>query len=173
MIFCLSRHISEIRWLHAGLILGMRTDFEDVLSRVEAFLPHIDNWATSDSAQPQIFKKHLEKVYERVLVWLESPHAYTVRYALVTLLKFYTGEAFQKETLYRVAALERDEYYVKMAAAWYYSFALAAQYEKTLPLFEENVLDPWLHNKSIQKAVESARVLPDRKAYLKTLRRRS
>lgn len=156
--------------LHAGLILLIR-DFDEALWRAEAFLPFIDNWATCDGAQPPIFKTRLDVVYERVLHWLDSPHPYTVRYALVTLLKFYTDDAFLPETLLLIASLEAKDYYVRMAIAWYYSVALVKQYEKTLRIFEDNLLDPWLHNKSIQKAVESFRVEPARKAYLKTLRR--
>ena len=37
---------------------------------------------------------------------------------------------------------------------------------------EENTLDVWTHNKTIQKAVESYRITPQQKAYLKTLKRK-
>ncbi|MCD7744195.1 MAG: DNA alkylation repair protein [Lachnospiraceae bacterium] len=61
-------------------------------------------------------------------------------------------------------------YYIRMMIAWYFATALAKQYDRILPFIEENRLDPWIHNKTIQKAVESYRITPEQKAYLKTLR---
>ena len=70
-----------------------------------------------------------------------------------------------------VAAVESDEYYVKMMRAWYMAEALAKQPEAALPLIEAQKLDPWTHNKAIQKARESRRVPDDLKERLATLRR--
>ena len=42
-----------------------------------------------------------------------------------------------------------------MAVAWYFSMALLKQREATMVLFEERKLPPWVHNKALQKAVES------------------
>ena len=48
--------------------------------------------------------------------------------------------------------------------------ALAKQYETVLPYIEEQKLDVWTHNKTIQKAVESYRITPEQKEYLKSLK---
>ena len=85
---------------------------EDIMDRIDEFLPYVDNWATCDSG----------------------------------------------------------EYYINMAVAWYYSFALIKQYDSAIKVIESRRLDPWVHNKSIQKAIESYRVPDDRKDYLRTLR---
>ena len=69
-----------------------------------------------------------------------------------------------------IASLHREEYYINMAAAWYYSVALVKQYETTLPLFTEKRLDKWLHNKSLQKAIESYRIDKEKKDYLRSLK---
>lgn len=63
-----------------------------------------------------------------------------------------------------------NHYYVRMMIAWFFATALAKQYELTLPYIERRVLSPWVHNKTIQKAVESFRITPEQKAHLKTLR---
>ena len=52
----------------------------------------------------------------------------------------------------------------------YYSCALVKQYDAAIPLFEAQRLDKWLHNKSIQKAVESYRIDKETKDYLRSLR---
>ena len=137
---------------------------------MERFLPYVDNWAVCDTISPKIFRKHLEDVYERICRWVRSDCEYTVRFAVVTLLQFFLDEEFQPEMLELVASLHRKEYYINMAIAWYFSFALIKQYETALPLLESGRLDPWIQNKSIQKAVESYRISQERKAYLKTLK---
>jgi hypothetical protein len=57
-----------------------------------------------------------------------------------------------------------------MMSAWFFATALAKQYASTLPYIEKHRLDPWVHNKAIQKAIESRRIAPAQKAYLKTLK---
>ena len=57
-----------------------------------------------------------------------------------------------------------------MMIAWYFATALAKQYEAVLPYIEEKRLETWTHNKAIQKAVESYRITPEQKGYLKGLK---
>ena len=82
---------------------------------------------------------------------------------------FLDGD-FAPEYLQWVAQVESGEYYVQMMMAWYFATALAKQYDETLPLLTEKWLNPWVHNKTIQKAVESRRLTNEQKQYLKTLR---
>ena len=57
-----------------------------------------------------------------------------------------------------------------MAISWYYSYALIKNYDQTIYLFEEKILNKWIHNKSIQKAIESYRISEDRKIYLRSIK---
>ena len=57
-----------------------------------------------------------------------------------------------------------------MALAWFYSVALVKQWDAAIVVLENRRLDRWVHNKSITKAVESYRIPPERKEYLRTLR---
>ena len=57
-----------------------------------------------------------------------------------------------------------------MMVAWYFATALAKQYDASLPYLEQRRLDRWIHNKTIQKAVESYRITPEQKGYLRSLR---
>ena len=81
-----------------------------------------------------------------------------------------TGFPPNTPTWLHPSARMKDEYYINMMIAWYFATALAKQYDAILPYIEENRLDKWTHNKAIQKAVESYRVTPDQKEYLKTLK---
>ncbi|MGE4483485.1 MAG: DNA alkylation repair protein [Oscillospiraceae bacterium] len=156
--------------LHASLIGAVSRDIETVMAYLEEFLPYIDNWATCDTSAPKIFKKYPVEVYEKCRLWIKSGHTYTVRFAVVTLLEFFLDDNFQPEMLALVADVKSGEYYINMAVAWYFSFALIKQYETALPLIESRTLSKWVQNKSIQKAIESYRISDERKAYLKTLK---
>lgn len=157
--------------LHGALLsLLYPKDIIAFMEQLERFLPYVDNWATCDMFSPKIFKKHLPYVYERVQKWLQSDAVYTIRFGIVTLLGFYLDNAFEPEMLQLVANVRSEEYYVNMAVAWYFSMALVKQYDATLPYIQNRVLEPWTHNKSIQKAIESRRIPQETKAYLRGLK---
>ena len=59
-----------------------------------------------------------------------------------------------------------------MMIAWYFATALAKQYDSAVKYIENNKLDIWVHNKTIQKAVESYRVTDEHKDYLRSLKRK-
>ena len=61
-------------------------------------------------------------------------------------------------------------YYVKMMTAWFFATALAKQWDAAIPYLEQNRLDTWTHNKTIQKARESYRITTEQKEYLKRLK---
>lgn len=153
--------------LHGFLIEGIK-DYEQCICALDAFLPYVDNWATCDMMAPKVFKKHLPELEHKIDEWMASEHAYTVRYGIGMLMRFYLDEGFRVEYLAKAAAVESEEYYVKMMIAWYFATALAKQYEAALPFIEERRLEKWTHNKAIQKAVESSRITAEQKKYLRT-----
>ena len=165
----LPHHYIEENNLHAFLICGIK-DFGEAMRRTEEFLPYIDNWATCDSFMPKVFKKHPDEVFEKVKERLKSERVYTVRYGLVTLLNNFLDGEFRPEMLELAAGIRSGEYYINMAIAWYFSIALVKQYAAALPYILEQRLDKWTHNKAIQKAIESYRVSPERKEYLRGLK---
>ncbi len=164
----------EENFLHAAVIPFVSEDIEQLLENIERFLPYVDNWAVCDTLAPKVFSKHPAAIYSKAIEWLNSDHPYTVRFGLVTLLGFFLDDHFSADTNKIVASIETGEYYVNMAIAWYFSYALIKQYDATLPLFLDNsIKNRWVHNKSIQKAVESYRISNERKEHLKSLRRRA
>lgn len=160
----------EENLLHGYILGNLKADYEEVMERIETFLPYVNNWAVCDTICPKIFRKYPERVYEKIREWVRSDHVYTVRFGLVSLLQFFLDENFDPAMLDLAAGIHREEYYINIAVAWYLSFALIKQYEAALPLLESRRLDPWIQNKTIQKAIESYRISPERKEYLRTLR---
>lgn len=153
-----------------GFLIAYTKDFDEAAEQVEQLLPYIDNWAVCDSLRMNAFKRQPERLLPRIERWLDSKHTYTIRYGMLCLMNYFLDERFRSEYLHDVTAAINEEYYVKMMAAWYFATALAKQYDATLPYIEEKRLPKWVHNKTIQKAVESYRVSDKQKAYLKTLR---
>ena len=156
--------------LHGVLLSLLYKDVESYIEELEKFLPYIDNWATCDMMGPKVFKKNLPLVYEYIKKWIASGDTYTIRFGVVTLLGYFLEDAFLAEMLDLAAGISSEEYYVKMAVAWYFSMALVKQYKTALPYLEKKILPDWTHNKSIQKAIESRQISEETKGYLKTLK---
>ena len=155
--------------LHAFLLESVR-DYGAALAATEHFLPYVDNWAVCDSFSPKVFAQHKPELLTAIRRWLGSDQVYTVRYGIGMLMRYYLDDAFRPEYLAWAAAVHSEEYYVNMMIAWYLATALAKQWDATIPYLEERKLSPWVHRKTIQKAVESFRITPEQKVYLKSLR---
>ena len=156
--------------LHCFLLEHIK-DYDECLDRVEKFLPNIDNWATCDSLNPKIFAANRDKLLPEIRRWIKSDNVYTVRFAIGMLMRHYLNEAFDTKYIDMVSNVESQEYYINMMIAWYFATALSKQYECAISVIENQTLSVWVHNKSIQKAIESRRITDEQKAYLRTLRR--
>ena len=139
--------------IHMMLIAQIR-DYETCIAEVNRFLPYINNWATCDLPHK----------------WIASNETYTIRYGIGTLMRFYLDDDFDPSYVTLVAQVWSEEYYVNMMIAWYLATALAKQWESVIPYLEQRKLPEWVHRKTIQKAVESYRITPEQKVYLKSLR---
>ena len=166
--------------VHSFILSGIK-DFDECIAQVEKFLPYVDNWATCDQLRPKVLgkKENRKKLLEFIKLWIRGRLAsgeqveddtYVVRFGIEMLMTWFLDEDFEPMFLRWVAAVRREDYYVKMMVAWYFATALAKQYDATIPYIQEHKLEPWTHNKAIQKAIESYRITPEQKAYLKTLK---
>ena len=155
--------------LHAFLLCEIK-DFEHCVRRVEEFLPYVDNWATCDQLRPRAFAKNKQALLPFIRAWIASDRVYTRRFGIGMLMSHFLDEDFREEYLGWVSDIHSAEYYVNMMIAWYFATALAKQYKAALPYIEERRLDPWVHNKTIQKALESFRVSDEQKKLLRTLK---
>ena len=153
-----------------GLLIEQIRDYDKCLGELECFLPHIDNWATCDLLALHMMKKHRDIFIREIYRWMESDKPYIIRFGISMLMRHYLDEGFKPEYPEKVAAIRSEEYYVNMMRAWYFATALAKQYEKILPFLEEQRMDIWTHNKTIQKSIESYRITQEQKDYLRTLR---
>ncbi len=158
--------------LHALLLENIK-NYDDVIKALNEFLPFVDNWATCDIMGIKIFKKHLDVLPTQLDIWLNSTHTYTIRFAIKMYMTYYLDDNFDVSIMTKISEIRSDEYYVNMMIAWYFATALAKQYDVTIKFLEEKRLSKWVHNKTIQKAVESFRISAEQKNYLKTLKIKS
>ncbi len=168
-ICSLPHYYYEENNLHAFIIEGIK-DYDECIMQIDRFLPYVDNWATCDMLSPKVFSKHKEQLIEQIKVWLRSDKTYTVRFGIKTLMNLYLDGAFKPDYLALVCEVRSEEYYIKMAAAWFFATALAKQYPHAVKIIESRSLDELTHNKAIQKARESRRLTPEQKEYLKSLK---
>ena len=156
----------EENQLHA-FILESERDLDKCISHIEAFLPFVDNWATCDQLSPKCFYKTPDPLIPYIEKWLESGHTYKIRFATVCLMRYFLDDRFDIKYAQAVANVKSNEYYVKMAVAWYFATALAKQWGQIIPFIAEKRLDDWTHNKAILKATESQRISDEQKRILK------
>ena len=155
--------------LHAFIVSGIR-EYGKCMEELTRFLPFVNNWATCDQMSPVVFKKHKQELLSGIREWIRSEHTYTVRFGIGMLMQHFLDDDFDPAYPELVAGVRSEEYYVNMMIAWYYATALAKQYDAVLPYIEGRRLDPWVHNKTIQKAVESYRISDEQKEYLRSLK---
>lgn len=160
----------EENLLHV-IFLELEKDFDKAVLELEKFLPFIDNWSVCDTSSPKIFKKYPNKTLQKIKIWIKSEKVYTICYAIWLLLSNFLDENFSTDLLELVAEVKNDDYYVQMMQAWFFATALAKQYDATISLLESKKLEPFVQNKTIQKARESRRISSETKKYLLNLKK--
>ena len=139
--------------IHGELITRRRKDIGLLIAELDRLLPYVDNWATCDMISPKLFARYPAQAEAAIVRWLHSDHTYTVRFGVVSLLEFFLDERFRAEHLDWVCALVK-------------------QWDMAIGVLNSGRLERDVHNKAIQKAVESFRISDERKALLRSLRRR-
>lgn len=155
--------------LHAFIISELK-DYDKCIEYINIFLPYVDNWATCDQMSPKVFKKYPDKLISNIKKWIKSKKTYTIRFGIGMMMQYFLDDNFKKEYLELISNIRSNEYYVNMMISWFFATALAKKYEDTIIYLENNKLDTWVHNKTIQKAIESYRITNEQKDYLKSLK---
>lgn len=157
--------------LHGLLIGYLKIDFNQTLEKLNEFLPYNLNWAINDitCANVKQFKTNKEKGYIWILDNLHTEDPWKIRFGFVLLLNYYITEEYIDHILELSIQKYIDYYYVNMAIAWLLSICYIKYPDKTIFVLKNNLLSPWIHNKTISKIRDSHRVSKKQKDYLKTL----
>ena len=158
-----------------GMIIGYaQADIEEILCRVVAFLPEIDNWSTCDSFCNSLkcTKSNRERVWSFLQPYVLSQAEYEVRFAVVMLIDYYIEPDYLERVLALLDQIKHDAYYVKMAVAWAISVCYVKFPERTLPYLQKNKLDDFTYNKALQKITESLKIDLQTKMTIRGMKRR-
>jgi len=155
--------------LHS-VILSKINNYDEAINLVEKFLPYVDNWATCDTMHPKGLAKNKVDLFNHIKIWIKSKHTYTVRFAIDCLMTYFLDDDFSPSYLELVSKVTSDEYYINMMIAWYFATALVKKHDDTIKYLKEKKLSTWVHNKTIQKAIESFRIDENEKEYLRSLK---
>ena len=155
--------------LHAFILSGIK-NVDEAVGKIEKFLPYINNWSTCDQLRVKCFSKRGEELRGSFYRWVESDMVYTIRFGVGMLMSCCLGDKFVDKDVEKLLQITEDDYYVKMMIAWYLATALAKNYDEVLPYIQGKKFSPWIHNKAIQKSLESFRITDEQKIYLKSLK---
>ena len=164
----------EERMLCGLVIANMKCDFIVLEKYICFFVPIIDNWAVCDSfcMGLKLTKKYKKEMYILVSEYANSSKCYEIRFAVVMLFSYFIDDDDDIDEVFDVFnKISNDDYYVRMAIAWAVSICFIKQRTKTLRYLENNMLDNWTHNKSIQKITESLRVSDSDKKFVRSLKK--
>lgn len=166
----------EEDYIHA-LIISLRykkeSDADECLREIERFLPYVENWGVCDAIRPKCFRSPTAKarLKERICEWLSSGEEYTVRLGMEMTMLHFLNDDQRGELIDRCIRADTGQYYVQMMLAWLIATDLSYNYDEAVEILKCNFLSRFVHNKSINKAIESRIIGENEKAYLKNLRK--
>ena len=157
-----------------GMLIGLNNkEFGIIKKEIEEFVPKINNWAVCDvfCAGLKIVKNNKNEMWDLIQKYLKSNKEFEIRFAVVIILNYYIEENYLEKNFKIFDSITSKDYYVQMAVAWAISICFVKFYDKTLKYIENCNLDKFTYNKAIQKAIESYRITPEQKEYLRTKKR--
>jgi len=153
----------EENMLH-GYLIELIKDYDEAILETDKYLPYINNWSCCDTFKPNVFKRNKDKLIIKIKEWLKSDLTYVKRYAIGCFMDLYLDNDFKIEYASIVSKEGREkDYYLNMMVSWYFATALAKKWDDVIPFIENHKLMPWIHNKTIQKAIESYRITAEQK----------
>lgn len=144
-----------------GMIIGLaKLSIDETFEYLKKFIPKINNWAICDTCCGglKITKKHLEDMWKFLNSYIYSNKEFEIRFGLVMILDYYVTDEYINQIMEIVDNITHEGHYVKMAKAWLLSICYIKQKTKTITYLQNNNLDNWTYNKTLQKIIESNRV---------------
>lgn len=132
------------------------------------WLEFVDSWALTDVAVYQPKASEKTEYFNFLSKLTNSDKEFYIRYGAVGLFKYVDDQP--KEVLEVYKGVKFGAYYVDMAVAWGMCEILVKSYNVAIGAIENKIFPPFVHNKAIQKAIESFRITNEQKEYLRSLK---
>lgn len=158
----------EERMLRSFVIAGLKGDLSEKLKLVASFVPQIDNWAVCDCFVTTLkgAAKNQEEFWKFTLPYLDSPHEYQVRFAVIMMMCYFLNDTYIDRVLALWSKIDDERYYVQMGVAWGLATAVAKQRDKTIKMILSGAVADGILKKTAQKCRDSFRVTPQDKALI-------
>ena len=158
--------------LEGILIASSNLEIEEKISFLDKYIPKINNWATCDlsAANLKQFKKNQEQGYEYIKKCIKDKNIWKQRLGIVLLNDYYINDTYINNILEILPKIKTEEYYIQMAIAWCLSTCYIKYPNLTISLIKEKKLNKTIHNKTIQKIIESTKTSKEEKEKLKQLK---
>lgn len=158
-----------------GLVISYIKEVDLCVKYFNKFINKIDNWAICDTciSSMKIVNKNKELFLKQIKKYIESKNEYVVRVGVVLLLNYYIEDSYIDLVFDIIDSINREDYYINMAIAWLVSVCFVKYRNKTFKYLNDNKLNRFTYNKSIQKIIESYRVSLEDKEILRSMKRGS
>lgn len=158
-----------------GLVVAeAKMGTEERRSYIRRFAALIDNWAVCDCvvSSMKFIAEDRAAFFSLIREYLCSRREYDLRFAVVVLMTYYLTDEYIETVLELLDGVHSEFYYVRMAVAWAVSAAFVQYEQRTLAFLQNNHLDDFTYNKSLQKIIESLRVSKENKALMRSMKRK-
>ena len=158
-----------------GIVISYIKEVDLCIKYFNKFINKIDNWAICDTCISfmKIVNKNKELFLKQIKKYIESKNEYVVRVGVVLLLNYYIEDSYIDLVFDIIDSINREDYYINMAIAWLVSVCFVKYRNKTFKYLNDNKLNRFTYNKSIQKIIESYRVSLEDKEILRSMKRGS
>ena len=66
-----------------GYLISQSKSIDEVITKLDAFLPYVNNWSVCDTIKPNIVKKYPQEFLKFIKKCIKSKEEYKVRFAIV------------------------------------------------------------------------------------------
>lgn len=163
----------EEELLRGIVIATAPVDTDTRIDLTRDFMGYIDNWSTCDTfcSSWKCPKADSDRIWDFFASLMDSGEEFPMRVSVIARMSHFKDEEHCRLLLEDLATHDNPGYYYRMGSAWAVSMIYVDHSTMTEELLRSGRLEPWTHNKAIQKIRESFRVSDEDKERLKGLRR--
>ncbi len=153
--------------LHA-IIVSKTKKLGTAFSRIDEFLPYVNDTVTCRLLVPSIFKKRQNELKDKIPFWLGSDNPYAKFFALEVIERFFMGEEDIKLWCEMLTVNENESFLNRKKAA-ILAKALVSCTESVAHIFREKMLNEVTHNKALETALKDENLSDEKRNILQNL----
>lgn len=165
----------EEEMLRGIVIATAPMPLERRMSLTEGFLAYVDNWATCDvfCSSWKFPRGSEDEVWDFFSGLMSTGTEYGMRVSVVARMSLFKDRRHMERLAEDLVRNDNPGYYYRMGAAWALSVVYVRFPDIATGVLESGELEPWTHDRTIQKICESRRVTDEDRRRVRGLRRRA